>query len=929
METKTLMEKKVILCVLLLILLPAALVVAEGAGGGGGGGGGSGDITPPVTTDNAPKGWRANDFNVTLTASDDNSGVASTSFRIDGSEWLNGTPLEINSDGNHAIEYYSIDNAGNVEETKTTYAALDKTKPQFEDSYSYVLPPVIPPQEEIVIPFGDTAATSWGDKIKFEMLNSSTDGNLQIEIDSIRLCINEIIYYDGTRFCEILNIKLDGNSVTTPHSGLTIKVEKIAYDLNGLEISNVTANIAASKRIEIVEAVNDLTNVKINALIRNSDGVIVKNLKMFAGYIDFNGFIVELEDYNALWGASEFKAFFDTNEFVDGTYFIDFNAVDKAGNLTEKNNAASFIVSYGVRTAYYKQDILVTAAGSTIIDASGDANVIIGLESADGIEKGSIYIIKELIGRWELPSTITFEIGANDEIKRKITKARIKFFYDETDIASKGITDESKIYIYKVSATKYNLMPPQVYSIDGNSFGVDTTANYAWVDVNEFSFFMVTNDANAPVITTVESNSPYEDTNVTITLTLNEPVYCRFSETDQNYESMQTYFTPSNNGLTHSKNLTAPIGSSIYYAICKDFAENYTGTAFPIVVNVRFCGDGIRDPEESCSSCPSDAGACAPINNGGDNTESSGVVSVGGGGGGGGSGLTPEAALTQIKSLKEGINSKLELMNYFGLEDSFKTKTAKEKFNEMNFDANDVTTIYQNLSQSKNIYGWLPSFSPILDLNALQTSEIPEVEKAVMALAPAKAEIKALSVKSTVTKYKIYYSDTKKTLFGYKIERELPTGAGTSGYYIEEIPKELVGDANQLLIKTTAGFKVIESDPVIAWDVSVSGSKIEYAIVSENEKDVNSIKASFIAFEQLKEIEAPTVQPEEEIAAQPLETPAAPPANTTPSPTGLAGLVGLTPVNIALIVLSLFVIISFTVFIRKKFKEKANGKKGK
>lgn len=92
------------------------------------------DKNPPVTTDNSPGTWQNSDFTVTLTATDDNSGVANTAYRVDSGNWTNGTLILIDTEGNHTIEYYSKDIAGNEEDVKTTYAALDKTPPVTTDN---------------------------------------------------------------------------------------------------------------------------------------------------------------------------------------------------------------------------------------------------------------------------------------------------------------------------------------------------------------------------------------------------------------------------------------------------------------------------------------------------------------------------------------------------------------------------------------------------------------------------------------------------------------------------------------------------------------------------------------------------------------------------------------------------------------------------
>lgn len=55
---------------------------------------------------------------VTLTTTDA-YGVESTKYRLDAGEWQTGQTFVISSEGNHTIEYYSTDKAGNVEEIKS------------------------------------------------------------------------------------------------------------------------------------------------------------------------------------------------------------------------------------------------------------------------------------------------------------------------------------------------------------------------------------------------------------------------------------------------------------------------------------------------------------------------------------------------------------------------------------------------------------------------------------------------------------------------------------------------------------------------------------------------------------------------------------------------------------------------------------------
>jgi parallel beta-helix repeat protein len=59
---------------------------------------------------------------VTLSASDNISGVNRTKYRVDSGMWLNYSgAFKVTVTGNHTIEFYSIDNAGNNESIKTTW----------------------------------------------------------------------------------------------------------------------------------------------------------------------------------------------------------------------------------------------------------------------------------------------------------------------------------------------------------------------------------------------------------------------------------------------------------------------------------------------------------------------------------------------------------------------------------------------------------------------------------------------------------------------------------------------------------------------------------------------------------------------------------------------------------------------------------------
>ncbi|HEY3419099.1 MAG TPA: carboxypeptidase regulatory-like domain-containing protein [Methanomassiliicoccales archaeon] len=92
------------------------------------------DATPPVTTATmtgalAPA-WNNNGVSLTLSATYGTSGLSKTFYRLDGGAWtVYATPIVVSGQGSHVLQYNSTDNAGNVENTKTSNFNIDTIKP--------------------------------------------------------------------------------------------------------------------------------------------------------------------------------------------------------------------------------------------------------------------------------------------------------------------------------------------------------------------------------------------------------------------------------------------------------------------------------------------------------------------------------------------------------------------------------------------------------------------------------------------------------------------------------------------------------------------------------------------------------------------------------------------------------------------------------
>ena len=101
------------------------------------------DITPPVTSFSATGAvglheWYTSNVTATLTATDTESTIASTTHSFDnGATWNTySAPFIITKEGSTTILYHSIDTAGNIESIASTTIKIDKTAPEATLSFS-------------------------------------------------------------------------------------------------------------------------------------------------------------------------------------------------------------------------------------------------------------------------------------------------------------------------------------------------------------------------------------------------------------------------------------------------------------------------------------------------------------------------------------------------------------------------------------------------------------------------------------------------------------------------------------------------------------------------------------------------------------------------------------------------------------------------
>lgn len=106
------------------------------------------DCAPPTTTDQVfgtgARGWWRTNVTVRLTASDAHSGVAATHYRVDLGEWkVYAGDFPVSGDGDHTVDYYSVDKAGHTEAVKSRGFRVDRVAPVTKHSLAGLEGPVL------------------------------------------------------------------------------------------------------------------------------------------------------------------------------------------------------------------------------------------------------------------------------------------------------------------------------------------------------------------------------------------------------------------------------------------------------------------------------------------------------------------------------------------------------------------------------------------------------------------------------------------------------------------------------------------------------------------------------------------------------------------------------------------------------------------
>ncbi|MFC1691151.1 OmpL47-type beta-barrel domain-containing protein [Nanoarchaeota archaeon] len=472
------------------------------------------DTTDPSTSDDAPVGWQTSSFDVTLTPGDVNgSGVAYTSFKLDGGSWVNGSAIVIDSDGNHSIDYYSVDNVGNVEATNTVYAGLDTADPSSSDDA-----PSGWQTNNVVF---NISASDAGSSIAF--VNYSIDGvwatgqNVTVNTDANHTIQYYAVDKSGRQEgMHTIYVAVDKIAPVTSDDA-PVGWQNTAFTIT-LTTTEVTSNVSQTRYQVDGGGWNTGTSISINTdgnhsveyystdnagnteAVNNISAALDTTLPIISSVSAYNVTNVSAE-INATSDESStcFVDYGTTSAYSDGpsgnsvgtshawtlsslsiatTYYYRINCTDVAGN-SDLSSEYSFTTTASVTTTFNSSTAVTLSFNSTTNGTSGQ---FLGVEIDPAVNFTGT-IDAQLSSSNPESVALTDEIGVyvtieSDEINTSSLDSMIIYvYYDENDLGGADETD-LVLYLYEAATSTWVIADPQ---------GLNTTGDYLWADVSGLS----------------------------------------------------------------------------------------------------------------------------------------------------------------------------------------------------------------------------------------------------------------------------------------------------------------------------------------------------------------------------------------------------------------------------------------------------------
>ncbi|PWK14983.1 OmpL47-type beta-barrel domain-containing protein [Tumebacillus permanentifrigoris] len=551
------------------------------------------DKTAPVTKSDAPTIWSATDVKVTLSATDDRSGVAKTYYSVNGSDFAEGTTVTVDREGVNKISFYSVDKSGNQEATQTVEVKLDKAAPTTASA-----------QADGKVTLTATDAQSGVAKTFYSINGSAFVEGTTVTVDQEG--INKVSYYSvdvagNKEDAQSLEVTVDKTApVTTSHAPtnwsaadvqVTLSatdnltgVAKTYYSVNGSDFAEgttVTVNQEGVNKISFY-SVDKSGNQEATQTVE----VKLDKAAPTTASVQADG-KVTLTATDAQSGVA--KTFYSINgsDFVEGTTVtvdqeginkVSYYSVDVAGN---KEDAQSLEVTVDktapvttseAPTTWSAADVQVILSATD--NLTGVAKTYYSVNGSDFAEGTTVTVDREGVNKISFYSV--------DKSGNKETTHTVEVKLDKAAPTTASAQADGKVTLTATDAQSG--VAKTFYSINGSDFVEGTTVTVDQEGINKVSYYSVdvagnkedaqslevTVDKTAPV-TTSDAPTSWSAADVQVTL----------SATDNLTGVAKTYYSVNGSDFAEGTTVTVDregVNKISFYSVDKSGNQEATQT---------------------------------------------------------------------------------------------------------------------------------------------------------------------------------------------------------------------------------------------------------------------------------------------------------------------------------------------------------------
>ncbi|WP_052476016.1 OmpL47-type beta-barrel domain-containing protein [Cohnella kolymensis] len=438
------------------------------------------DTTAPVTAANAPAAWTNQDAVVTLTATDDETGVKETYYAVNDQEYTAGTSLTVTEEGVTKVSFYSVDKVGNKEAVKSIDVKIDKSAPVTRAS--------------------ETA--EW-----------SKAAIVQLSVEDTHSGVAKTLYsVNGSDYVEGTSIKLEQAGVNR------ISFYSVDTAGNSEEAQTIEVKIDAVAPVTISNALQGWTQEDVTVSLSATDAHsgVVKTLYSVNGsaYLEGTSFTIDAE------GISQ----------------VTFYSVDAAGNSEQaqtievKIDRTAPVTAFKAPAGWTKQAAFVTLAATD--EHSGTDKTFYSINGSEFVEGTSFTIDKEGVNQ---VSFYSVDAAGNSE---KAQSAEVKIDSTAPVTASNAPEGWSKedVMVSLKASDALSGVKQTYYSVDGSEYAAGTAVQVTGEGVHKLTFYSIDEAGNIEAASSadvkIDETAPIVSMNLNGEYSLGESLTLTYTATD-------------------------------------------------------------------------------------------------------------------------------------------------------------------------------------------------------------------------------------------------------------------------------------------------------------------------------------------------------------------------------------------------------------